>query len=113
MKLQLQTITHHPEGGEDPRPPVLVQRVACDPQVLADQMNALMAHLGAIVAIPPAAHEANLKALLRRDLAHLATTAEQAGEATMTLRVLRSARPDQAPGAAEVYDLRYELQGLT
>ncbi|MEB3223387.1 MAG: hypothetical protein VKS61_15030 [Candidatus Sericytochromatia bacterium] len=103
------TQTQAPDGTFDRRPPVtVVETQASRPEAEA-ALAALVEQLGAIVAIPPAAHEANLRLLLGRDLA---ARGVGPGEATdgdvLTLTVVRAREADSATGA-EVHTLRYEL----
>ncbi len=70
-------------------------------------LSELVASLGRIIAIPPAAHEANLRAILPRDLAlRLGSDAGEPASGEAVLTIIRS--PGQ-PGAAEVFDLAYRV----
>lgn len=113
VEFQLQTVTRTPEGKEELRPPVSLLRAAVSRPEAEAAMKALVPHLGALIAIPAAAHESNLKALLRRDLASLPPTDDAAApEGRVLLRVIRESREDARTPAAEVFGLVYEIQTL-
>ncbi|MEB3329928.1 MAG: hypothetical protein VKQ33_11910 [Candidatus Sericytochromatia bacterium] len=109
MKIQLVTHTRTPDGALERRPPVTVLETSAARAEATAALTAVVARLGAIVAIPPAAHEANLRLLLARDLeAHgLPLGAATDGE-PLTLTVLRTREADSTAGA-EVHTLRYEV----
>lgn len=110
MKIQLTTTIQTADGATDVRPPVTLLETAAAREAAREAFEAIIPGLGAIVAIPPAAHEANLKLLLVRDLAaHGITAGPAEGAEALTLRVIRAPHAEAPGGSAEVYALRYEL----
>lgn len=107
MKAYIQTETQQGQVA-DPRPKVLLLETAGD---AAAALGAIAPRLGLIIAIPAAAHESNLRALLVRDLAEhgvLPGASEDGRE--VVLKVIRTPKGDAPPGQAEVWNLSYQLQ---
>jgi hypothetical protein len=112
VELQLQTVIRHVGGPDELRPAVSLLATRASRQAVHTAVEQLIPHLGTLIAIPAAAHEANLKALLRRDFAHLEDSdlpLEPADERVL-LRVVRQARDEAGASNAEVFSLSYELQ---
>ena len=113
MKIFLQTeILNAETAVADPRPRVALLETATGADAVRAALEAIAARLGAIAAIPPAAHESNLKHVLLRDLAEQGVAAGgapegDAGEAV--LKVLRTPKNDAPAAQGEVFDLRYEV----
>lgn len=113
MKIFIQTeILNAETAVADPRPRVVLLETATDAASVRAALEGIVARLGAIVAVPAAAHEANLKRLLVRDLAEHGVLAGapaegDAGEAV--LKVLRTPKGDAPAAQGEVYELRYEV----
>jgi hypothetical protein len=103
MKIYIQTETQSAEGGSEPRPRQLLVETAADPTTVQPALEQIAARLGATTAIPAAAHEANLKAILPRDLAGLGIVPGQGAEGLAILKVLRS------PGEGDMTQLGYEV----
>jgi hypothetical protein len=114
MKIFLQTeILAADSDVVDPRPRVALLETAAAPDAVKAALDLIASRLGVIAAIPAPAHEANLRHLLRRDLAELGVAPgpgaeDDAGEAV--LRVRRTPKNDAPTAQGEVYDLAYEVQ---
>lgn len=122
MKIFLQTeIVNAETAVADPRPRVALFETGVDGECVRAALEGIVARLGVIVAVPPAAHESNLKNLLMRDLAEHGVLPREAGEAVVpgpacgsnaaeaVLKVLRTPKNDAPAAQGEVYDLRYEV----
>jgi hypothetical protein len=110
--LQLQTVIRSTDGREEQRPVMsLLHTQVSMPEVQA-ALEAVIPPLGTLVAIPPAAHEANLKGVLRRDLSSLISENAASADERVILRVIREARDEARTPNAEVYALRYEVEAV-
>ena len=114
MKIYLQTeIVNAETAVADPRPRVVLLETATDGGAVQAALEVIAGRLGVIAAIPPAAHEANLKNLLVRDLAEhgvLPGPAADGDQAEAVLKVLRIPKNDAPAAQGDVYELRYEVQ---
>jgi hypothetical protein len=109
MKIQLVTHTQAADGTLERRPPVVILETAASRDEATAALRGAVAQLGAIVAIPPAAHEANMRLLLARDLAASGITPGAAPDGdVVTLTVVR-VREAESTAGAEVHTLRYEV----
>jgi len=109
MKIQLVTQTQGPDGTVERRTPVTVLETQASRPEAEAALAAVVEQFGAIVAIPPAAHEANMRLLLGRDLAARGVGPGEAADGeVLTLTVVRAREADSATGA-EIHALRYEL----
>ncbi|MNS44856.1 hypothetical protein D3C72_773090 [compost metagenome] len=112
MKIYLQTETHYADApAPEVRPRHLVMETAAPADKVRQMLGAVSQHLGRIAAIPAMAHEANLSAILPRDLAAHdilpGTGAEGDGE--VILRVIRREGITGPAGQADVTGLAYEV----
>lgn len=113
VEFQFQTVTRSREGNEDARPPVSLMCAEVSLGEARAALEAIVPQLGSLIAIPAAAHESNLRSLLRRDLAAVPTHDEvTAPEGRVLLRVIREPRDDARTPAADVFGLVYEIQTL-
>ncbi|MDB5097953.1 MAG: hypothetical protein JWM80_2374 [Cyanobacteria bacterium RYN_339] len=103
MKIFIQTETQTAEAAAEARPRQLILETAAAAPAVQAALEAIAARLGAITVVPPAAHEANLKAILPRDLAAESIAPGQGAEGAAVLKVVRTT------GEAEVIGLRYEV----
>lgn len=111
MKIYVQTEIRDAEGNvTETRGKQTLLETGASRASVSEALAGIVARLGRIIAIPAAAHEANLRAILPRDVA--ASLADlspaqpnDAGEAT--LMIIRS--PGSQGGGAEVFDLAYRV----
>lgn len=108
MKIYVQTEIQDPAGAEL-RPRALVMETGAPEATVRAMLGDITQGLGRITAIPPAAHEHNLKAILPRDLAARGVAPGADGDGEVVLRVKR--RPNQAgpAGQEEITALSYEV----
>lgn len=109
MKIFIQTETHAPEGPES-RGRVLVMETAAPADQVAQMLGAITQMLGKIAAIPPAAHEAGLKALLPRDLAAHDIFPGAGEDGAVTLKIIRTPGVQGPAGQADVVGLDYRVE---
>jgi hypothetical protein len=108
MKIYLQTeTTAQGDAPQEPRPrQFLMETAASNDHVLA-ALKEIAQGLGATAAIPPMAHETNLKALLPRDLKRLgilpAVLDDDGSAAVLTIRRSQG----EATGPGEVISVVY------
>ena len=111
VKIYIQTEIHHPDQPEpEVRPRLLVMETAAEADVVQRMLGAISQHLGRIAAIPAIAHEANLQAILPRDLAAHDILPGAGGEGEVTLRVIRHPGVEGPAGQADVIGLSYEVK---
>lgn len=112
MKIYVQTeIQTDDTATTEQRARQLLLETAAPPEQVFAALSQIQAGLAQITAIPPAAHETNLRTILTCDLAErgivpAAVPDNSNGEAT--LLVIRT--PGE-PGAAEVFYLSYRVLG--
>lgn len=113
MKIFLQTeILNAETAVADPRPRVTLLETGAGGESVRAALEGIVARLGVIVAVPPAAHETNLRNLLVRDLAEhgvLPGPAAEGEPGEAVLKVLRTPKNDAPAAQGEVFDLRYEV----
>ena len=109
MKIFIQTETQSAEGPET-RGRVLIMETAAPADQVAQMLGAISQMLGKITAIPPAAHEAGLKALLPRDLAAHDIRPGAGDEGAVTLKILRTPGIQGPAGQADVIGLDYRVE---
>jgi hypothetical protein len=117
MKIYIQTDIHAADAlAPESRPRQFVMETAAPEAKVRQMLGAITQHLGRIAAIPPFAHEANLQAILPRDLAAHGIAARdsaiEAGESAggeVVLRVIRREGVNGPAGQADVIGLEYEV----
>jgi hypothetical protein len=111
VELQVQTVIRHAAGPDELRPAVSLLATRASRQAIQEAVEQAIPRLGSLIAIPAAAHEANLKALLRRDFSHLEVSdLPLPADERVVLRVVRQAREEAGSSSAEVFSLSYEIQ---
>ena len=110
MKIYVQTETHYADApAPEVRPRHLVLETAAPADKVRQMLGAVSQHLGRIAAIPAMAHEANLHAILPRDLAAHDILPGTGGEGEVVLRVIRREGITGPAGQADVTGLEYEV----
>jgi hypothetical protein len=103
MKIYVQTRTITANNEVEARSPGLVLETSADAATVRQALEGLLAGLGRITAVPAAAHEANLRAVLPRDVVALPAGI---GDGSATLVVERRADPDKA----DIFNLDYKVE---
>lgn len=110
MKIFIQTEIHDPETLEpEVRSRQFVMETAAPADKVAQMLGAVTQHLGRIAAIPALTHEANLQAILPRDLLAHGIEPGEGGEGEVVLRVIRREGQMGPAGQADVTALEYEV----
>jgi hypothetical protein len=113
MKIYIQTDIHATDAlAPESRPRQFVMETQAPEAQVRQMLGAITQHLGRIAAIPAFAHEANLQAILPRDLAAHGITAGEAGDdagGEVILRVIRREGVTGPAGQADVIGLEYEV----
>lgn len=114
MKIYLQTQTLSADADDEAgegglRGRQLVYETPASPAAVETALQAIVASLGAITAIPAPAHEHNLKQLLPRDLAAQGLTAGPGGEGEALLSITRLPDQPSPSGVGTVIALRYAV----
>lgn len=110
MKIYIQTDIHAADAlAPESRPRQFVMETPAPEAQVRQMLGAITQHLGRIAAIPPFAHEANLQAILPRDLAAHGIEAGESAGGEVVLRVIRREGVNGPAGQADVIGLEYEV----
>lgn len=109
MKIYVETETLNADQTTERRPRQLLLETAAPADAVKAALGDIAAGLGAITVVPPAAHEANLRAILPRDLAAKGITPGTGAEGEVVLKVRREPGQTGAAGQADVIGLSYSV----
>ncbi|HEY9721014.1 MAG TPA: hypothetical protein V6D47_03320 [Oscillatoriaceae cyanobacterium] len=108
MKIYVQTEVQEPTGSEL-RPRTLVMETGAPESTVRAMLGDISQGLGRMTAIPPVAHEHNLRAILPRDLAARGVAPGSGDGGEVILRVRREPGQTGPAGQAEITALSYEV----
>lgn len=110
LKIYVQTDLHNAETlTPESRPRQFVMETSAPEAQVRQMLGAISQHLGRIAAIPAFAHEANLQAILKRDLADHGIPEGPSEGGEVVLRVIRREGVNGPAGQADVIGLEYEV----